>query len=265
MKSRFVKTLSSSVTTIVLLLLYALGLSVATFVEKYQGTAVAQSLFYHSALFIFLQALLVANFLAVILRHRWLRKGRWGFMLTHLALIIILTGAFTTFLFSQDGTMHLREGETSNQIFVRTERGKTVHTLPFSVELKNFTLTRYPGSSSPSSFESEVVVHVDGEECAERIYMNNVLDVKGYRFFQASYDSDECGTVFTVSSDVAGRRITYAGYALLLLGFVLCLFGRDSRFMRLKSRLRELWNTANAICLLLLVVGNPFSVAAKTD
>ena len=50
-------------TTIVLLLLYALGLSVATFVEKYQGTAVAQSLFYHSALFIFLQALLVENFL----------------------------------------------------------------------------------------------------------------------------------------------------------------------------------------------------------
>ena len=252
-------------TTIVLLLLYALGLAVATFIEKYQGTAVAQSLFYHSALFIFLQALLVANFLAVILRHRWLRKGRWGFMLTHFALILILTGAFTTFLFSQDGTMHLREGETNNQILVRAERGKTVHTLPFSVELKNFTLTRYPGSSSPSSFESEVVVHVDGEECAERIYMNNVLDVKGYRFFQASYDSDECGTVLTVSSDVAGRRITYAGYALLLLGFVLCLFGRDSRFMRLKSRLRELRNTANAFCLLLLVVGNPFSVAAKAD
>ncbi|MEE1087966.1 MAG: cytochrome c biogenesis protein ResB, partial [Bacteroidaceae bacterium] len=198
MKSRFVKTLSSSVTTIVLLLLYALGLVVATFVEKYQGTAVAQSLVYHSALFIFLQALLVVNFLAVTLRHRWLRNGWWGFMLTHIALIIILTGAFTTFLFSQDGTMHLREGETSNRIFVQPESGKTVHTLPFSVELKNFTLTRYPGSSSPSSFESEVVVHVDGEKRAERIYMNNVLEVNGYRFFQASYDSDECGTVFTV-------------------------------------------------------------------
>ena len=43
--------------------------------------------------------------------------------------------------------------------------------------------------------------------------MNNVLDVKGYRFFQASYDQDEQGTVLSVNRDVAGRTITYTGYA----------------------------------------------------
>ena len=41
--------------------------------------------------------------------------------------------------------------------------------------------------------------------------MNNVLDVKGYRFFQASYDPDEQGTVLSVNRDVAGRNITYTG------------------------------------------------------
>ena len=44
MKGRILKTLSSSVTTVVLLLLYAAGLAVATFVEKYQGTPLARSL-----------------------------------------------------------------------------------------------------------------------------------------------------------------------------------------------------------------------------
>lgn len=70
--------------------------------------------------------------------------------------------------------------------------------------------------------------------------MNNVLDVKGYRFFQASYDQDEQGTVLSVNRDVAGRTITYTGYAVLLLGLVLCFVDRRSRFMLLSRRLKEL-------------------------
>lgn len=265
MKGRILKTLSSSVTTVILLLLYAAGLAVATFVEKYQGTSLARSLVYHSPLFFILQMLLVVNFVATAIRRRWIRKGKWGFLLTHFALIVILTGALTTFLFGQEGIMHLREGETSNQILVRGEGGDAVHTLPFSVELKHFTLTRYPGSSSPSSFESQVVVHVDGERRLERIYMNNVLDVRGYRFFQSSYDQDERGTVLSVNSDVTGRRITYAGYALLLLGFVFSMLGRESRFMRLHFRLKALRNAAKAGCVWLAIAGTPFSVEAKED
>ena len=40
--------ISSSVTTIVLLLIYAFGLAIATFIEKYHGTAVAKALIYYS-------------------------------------------------------------------------------------------------------------------------------------------------------------------------------------------------------------------------
>ena len=110
--------------------------------------------------------------------------------------IIILLGALTSFLFGEEGILHLREGETSNQIAVRTSDNTTFHTLPFSVELKKFTLTRYPGSASPSSYESEVIVHVDGEDREERIFMNNVLDVKGYRFFQAPMTRTNTGPSF---------------------------------------------------------------------
>ena len=216
MKTNLERFFSSFVTTIVLLLIYAFGLAVATFIEKYHGTATAKAMVYYSPLFFLLQFLLVVNFIAATIKHQYLKRGKWGLMLTHFAFIIILLGALTSFLFGEEGILHLREGETSNQIAVRTSDNTTFHTLPFSVELKKFTLTRYPGSASPSSYESEVIVHVDGEDREERIFMNNVLDVKGYRFFQASYDQDEHGTILSVNRDVAGRNITYTGYLLLV-------------------------------------------------
>jgi len=42
MKVNFHKPLSSYVTTIVLLLIYAVALAAATFIEKYHGTATAK-------------------------------------------------------------------------------------------------------------------------------------------------------------------------------------------------------------------------------
>jgi cytochrome c biogenesis factor len=184
MKDKFKKIFSSFVTTILLLLVYALGLAVATFIEKYQGTAVAKAVVYYSPLFFILQLLLVINFIVVIVKHKYFIRGKLGLVLTHFALIFILLGALTTHLLGKEGILHLREGETSNQIAIQTGDQTTIQTLPFSIELKKFTLTRYPGSASPSSFESEVIVHVDGEKREERIFMNNVLDVKGIAFFK---------------------------------------------------------------------------------
>lgn len=156
MKTNLERFFSSFVTTIVLLLIYAFGLAVATFIEKYHGTATAKAMVYYSPLFFLLQFLLVVNFIAATIKHQYLKRGKWGLMLTHFAFIIILLGALTSFLFGEEGILHLREGETSNQIAVRTSDNTTFHTLPFSVELKKFTLTRYPGSASPSSYESDV-------------------------------------------------------------------------------------------------------------
>lgn len=250
MKVNLSKPLSSYVTTIMLLLIYAVALAAATFIEKYHGTATAKTIIYYSPLFFLLQLLMVVNFVAIVIKRQYLKSRKWGMLITHFAFIIIFLGAFTSFLFSEEGILHLREGETSNQIAVRSADNNTsIHTLPFSVELKKFTLTRYPGSSSPSSYESEVVVHVDGEARSERIFMNNVLDVKGYRFFQASYDPDEQGTILSVNRDVAGRNITYTGYLLLITGLILCFIGKNTRFMYLSRRLKELHTTNIIVCL----------------
>ena len=263
MKVYLERFFSSFVTTIVLLLIYALCLAVATFLEKYFGTEVAKNVIYYSPIFFLLQLCLVVNFIVATRKRHLLKRGKWGLMLTHFSFIIILLGALTSFLFGEEGILHLREGETSNQIAVRTAEKNTFHTLPFSIELKKFTLSRYPGSMSPSSYESEVIVHVDGQSRNERIFMNNVLNVKGYRFFQASYDPDEQGTILSVSHDVAGQCITYTGYLLLVMGLILSLLGKNSRFMHQSRRLKELRRVANVTVLLLLCVAFSWKLEAN--
>jgi cytochrome c-type biogenesis protein CcsB len=108
---------------------------------------------------------------------------------------------------------------------------------------------------------------VDGKTRKERIFMNNVLDVKGYRFFQASYDKDEMGTILTVKKDVAGRNITYTGYILMTIGFILCLFGRNSRFRQLSRRLNEMRIRAKSItCIaLFLTISLASSISATAQ
>ncbi|MGI6074120.1 MAG: cytochrome c biogenesis protein CcsA [Fermentimonas sp.] len=236
---RFVKFLSSYRATILLLTVYAVGLALATFVEKWFGPMASRQLIYYSPIFILLQLLLVVNFIIILLEHEFAERGRWALVVVHGALVVIMAGALTTHLFGREGVVHIREGEIVKSMSVSTNRGNDVESLPFELELVNFSMHRYPGSESPSSYESELLVHVDGEVREAKVYMNNVLDVKGYRFFQASYDEDEKGTILSVNKDVAGRTITYAGYVLLLAGMVMSFAMPRTRFRKLIARLND--------------------------
>ena len=225
---------------IVLMALYAVSMAAATFIEKAHGTMLAKVAIYYSPLFFLLQFLLVVNFVMLAIRYHWFDQKRLGLFMVHCSLFIILSGAMITHIFGKEGTLYLREGEISNRAIVQTNRGQSIMTLPFKVELVKFTLTRYPGSMSPSSYESEVIVHIDGKTRHERVYMNNVLDVKGYRFFQASYDADEEGTVLSVNKDIVGRSVTYTGYFLLAIGCILCLIDKNARIRTLYRQLSKL-------------------------
>ncbi len=221
------------------MLIYAIGLATATFVEKWMGTEAARMLIYYSPLFFFLQFLLVVNFILILFRRHFIQRKKWAMLVIHCALVVILAGAMTTLLFGKEGQVHIREGEKADQMVMHTSKGIKTETLPFVLELADFRLIRYPGSQSPSSYESDLLVHVDGEVREAKVFMNNVLDVKGYRFFQASYDRDEMGTVLSVSRDVAGRTVTYTGYFLLGIGFLLMFFMPFSRFHKLQQQLKE--------------------------
>jgi len=113
--------------------------------------------------------------------------------------------------------------------------------LPFSIRLNDFILDRYAGSMSPSSYASEVTLidHRRNLQENHRIFMNNVLDYDMYRFFQSSYDNDEKGTILSVNHDFYGTMVTYAGYFLLFLGFIVSLFKKNSRFHELSRKIGE--------------------------
>lgn len=110
--------------------------------------------------------------------------------------------------------------------------------VPFELYLKDFVLDRYPGSMSPSSYASEVEVRDEGTNFDYRIFMNNVLDYKGYRFYQSSYDQDEKGTILSVNKD-PGKIPTYIGYFLLTLGMFLSLLNPNSRFRILAKLINQ--------------------------
>jgi cytochrome c-type biogenesis protein CcsB len=128
--------------------------------------------------------------------------------------------------------------------------------LPFGLRLDRFDLERYPGSQSPSSYASEVtVIDADGS-FPYRIFMNHVLDHKGYRFYQASYDTDERGTVLSVNQDRPGTWVTYFGYTLLGVAMFGTFFARGSRFTLLSRKLNTLQKAAVTLAVLLVATGS---------
>ncbi|GGE42622.1 cytochrome c biogenesis protein [Psychroflexus planctonicus] len=120
--------------------------------------------------------------------------------------------------------------------------GSKEYELPFALKLNDFIAEKHPGTedrANPSyaSFMSKVEV-VDGSNSYPYdIYMNHVLDHKGYRFFQASFDADEGGTILSVNHDWWGTWVTYIGYFLLYLGLMAILFDPHSRFGVLRKKL----------------------------
>lgn len=135
--------------------------------------------------------------------------------------------------------------------------GPRAEVLPFALYLREFELKRYPGSQSPESYASELTVMDDKKEFPYRVYMNNVLDYKGFRFYQSSYDTDEKGTVLSVSRDRPGTYLTYLGYTLLTLGMFLTLFAKGSRFRMLNKKLQSMRRKAGvaSIFVMLLLAG----------
>ena len=120
--------------------------------------------------------------------------------------------------------------------------GSKILETPFSVKLNDFQLEKYPGSESAASYASEVTV-IDGEENFDyRIFMNHILDHKGYKFFQSSYDLSGPveETHLSVNHDFLGTFITYLGYSLLYTGLICMLFAKNTHFDDLKKGLKKI-------------------------
>ncbi|MGB2386006.1 MAG: cytochrome c biogenesis protein CcsA [Flavobacteriaceae bacterium] len=114
--------------------------------------------------------------------------------------------------------------------------------LPFDIKLNDFIAERYPGTEkSYSSYESKVTVFDDKEGDFDfHIYMNNILNHRGYRFFQSSFDPDEKGTILSVNHDYWGTWFTYFGYYLLYFGLMAILLSKGARMEALRQQLDKI-------------------------
>ena len=138
---------------------------------------------------------------------------------------------------------------TMNGLNYQLEYGSIRKPIPFKVTCRDFQLENYPGTESPSSFASEVTLvdSADNKKINKRIFMNHVMDYKGYRFFQSSYTLDdpktpqnEEGTILSVNHDYWGTNITYFGYLLMAIGMILSIIAPVGRFRELNNKLKKL-------------------------
>ena len=104
----------------------------------------------------------------------------------------------------------------------------------FDMQLTQFKVKHYPGSTKAASYESEVLV--DGKK--HIISMNSPFQKNGFTFYQASFQKDENGdpfmSILSVNRD-PGRFLKYLGSFLLVLGIIL-LFQRRNKKIALAAR-----------------------------
>ncbi len=125
--------------------------------------------------------------------------------------------------------------------------------LPFYIKLNKFILDKYPGTQSASSYASEVTL-IDGNNNVNmdfRIFMNNILNYGGYRFFQSSFDKDEKGTYLSVNHDFWGTTISYLGYILLTIGMIWTLFSKKTRFHQVIKKIKKIRASSSTFMLVL--------------
>lgn len=97
------------------ILLFAIAIGAATFIENDFGTSAAQKVVYKSWWFSLLLALFGGTIILNIFKYRMIQQRKWALFTFHAAIIVILIGAACTRYFGYEGIMHIRENDQSNE------------------------------------------------------------------------------------------------------------------------------------------------------
>ena len=106
----------STKVSLVLLVVLAISMASATFIENDYGSLVARRMVYEAWWFELIMLWLAINFIAHIGKYRLLSKQKLSVGLFHIAFIIIILGAGITRYTSEEGVIHIREGQ-AQQVF----------------------------------------------------------------------------------------------------------------------------------------------------
>lgn len=114
---RIYETLFSLKTMLLLMLLFAIAIGTATFIESFQNIEAAKILVFNSLWFTLLIALLMLNGIGIIVKFRMWRKAKRSAFLFHFAFVVILIGAAVSRFTGFEGQMIIKEGKSSSTIY----------------------------------------------------------------------------------------------------------------------------------------------------
>ena len=106
----------SMLTSVILLVIFGTAIAYATFAENSSGTEYARQIVYNAKWFEVLLFLLIVNLVGSAVRYQLFKKRKFSVLLFHLAFICMIFGAGITRYFGSEGIMHIRQGQTSNEI-----------------------------------------------------------------------------------------------------------------------------------------------------
>lgn len=211
-------------------------LTIATILEKVNGTEFVNNHIYSSVPFIILWGSTALASLLYMIKRKLHRQ--WTTFLLHLSFILILVGAFVTWIDGEQGTLQLKLGEKTMSFI---NKGGEKRTLPFSISLEDFEIIYYKGTRAPMDYVSRITVSAENnsESLEGEISMNKIFSFMNYRFYQSGYDANGQETVLSVSHDPYGIGITYTGYSILLVSIILFFLNPQSTFRQLMKSYRN--------------------------
>ncbi len=133
-----------------LVVIFAISIAYATFVENDYGTVTAKILIYNSLWFELLLLIMCINLIGSIFTNKLIQQKRWPGFLLHISFVIIFIGAALTRYVGYEGTMHIRENESSNTIIsepsyitIKAQKGDEIVTVEKKVMFSPYTANRF--------------------------------------------------------------------------------------------------------------------------
>ncbi|WP_167632255.1 cytochrome c biogenesis protein ResB [Mariprofundus ferrooxydans] len=115
------------------------------------------------------------------------RWNKWGYILVHSAILVILVGGWMGAHFGFRGNMAVPEGSADNEISFLQGTQTGHKTMPFMVRCNSFFIDFYP-TGAPKEFRSNLTIIDGGKEVlTSDIIVNEPLYYKGVRIYQASF------------------------------------------------------------------------------
>lgn len=202
----------------------------ATLIENIYGSSFAIDGIYHSTWFIAVWALLAVTSMAYIL----CVSKRRSLILLHASLVLVLLGAFVSFMTSKRGDMVVAQDAVPASMFEMADG--TLEKLPFRLQLASVDTVCVNGGETPSDYVVRVVADGKAVQAEYVISLNAPAKIDGYQFCIKGVQEE--GVSLLVSYDPLGRMVSYLGYAMVFISFLLLFFDRKSGFNALLYKLK---------------------------